>query len=378
MKSKLKPLYILGTVLMTAFLFVILFPAFRSQAGTLGDTYLYLSRIKANLDGSGDNDVEMILAITPSQSFNEADNIEILIAFPMDDDTDWCRTAGALTVTGVASAPPDVTGQHEITAALPTEALETLTANCSQGDGSTTVDTITITKVGDLVSTETYGVELSNNVGALGTSSTTGSKTITAQVSDDNNLDSKAFGVYLISEDTVEIEATVSDAPTIGCALVTDKVDLGTLYPNGALVEVTSTDQITTSSTGSGYYWAAYGEGDGTDGGLYTTSGAGYLIESRTDVGEETIVGISSGGSEGFGITLTQPSGSTVPSDFATGTPGQYGAIGSGTSHARLILYRTSSTASQSASVNYGARAGASAVAGTYTEYITYVCGGYY
>jgi len=320
----------------------------------------------------------MVLAITPSQSFNEADNIEIQIAFPMADNADWCRTAGALTVTGVATAPPDVTGEHEITAALPTEAAKTLTATCSQGDGSTTVDTIIITKVGDLVSTETYGVELSNDVGVLGTSSSTGSKTITAQVSDDSNLDSKAFGVYLISDDTVEIEATVSDAPTISCTLDTTKINIGTLYPNGALVEVTSTDQISTSATGSGYYWAAYGEGDGTDGGLHTTSGAGYLIESRTDAGEETFVDISTGGSEGFGITLTQPSGSIVPADFATGTPGQYGAIGSGTSHARLILYRTSSTASQNASVNYGARAGASAETGTYTEYITYVCGGYY
>lgn len=378
MRNKLRPLYIFGTVLLTGFFFILVFPAFKSQGAALGETYLFLSRIKANLNGSGNNDVEMILAFEPSQAFNEDDDIEVTITFPMADNTDWCRSAGALTVAGVASAPPDITGGVEIDAALPTEAEGTLTATCSQGNGTTTVDTITITQVGDLVNTNTYGVKLTNDVGVLGTSSTSGSKTITAQVVDDNNLDSKAFGVYLISEDTVEIEATVSDAPTIGCTLDTTKIDLGALYPNGAMVEVTSTDQISTSATGSGYYWAAYGEGDGTDGGLYTTSGAGYVIESRTQSGGETTVDISAGGSEGFGITLTQPAGATVPTDFATGTPGQYGAIGSGASEARLILYRSSATATQDASVNYGARAGATAVAGTYTEYITYVCGGYY
>jgi hypothetical protein len=378
MKNKLRPPYILGTVLLTAFFFILLFPAFKSEAGTLGETYLFLSRIKANLNGTGVNDVEMILAFEPSQAFYEADNIVVTIAFPMADNTNWCRTAGALTVAGVTSAPPDITGGVEIDAELPTETLGTLTANCSQGNGTTTVDTITITQVGDLVSTNTYGVKLTNNVGILGTSATSGSKTITAQVSDANNLDSKAFGVYLIAEDTVEIEATVSDAPTIGCTLDTTKVNLGTLYPNGALVEVTSTNQISTSATGSGYYWAAYGKGNGTDGGLYTTSGAGYTITSQTAGGSETTINISAGGSEGFGITLTQPTGSTVPADFATGTPGQYGAIGSGASTARLILYRSSATATQNASVNYGARAGSTAVAGTYTEFITYVCGGYY
>jgi hypothetical protein len=378
MKNKLKPLYILGTVVLTGFFFILLFPAFKSQGASLGETYLFLSRIKANLDGTGANDVEMILAFQPSQNFYEADNIVVTISFPMADNTTWCRTAGALTVAGVASAPPDITGGVEIDAALPTEALGTLTATCSQGDGITTVDTITITKVGNLVNTNTYGVKLTNNVGILGTSASSGSKTVTAQVSDANNLDSKAFGVYLIAEDTVEVEATVSDAPTIGCTLDTTKITLGTLYPNGAMVEVSSTDQISTSATGSGYYWAAYGEGDGTDGGLYTTSGTGYVIPSRTQAGGETTVDISAGGSEGFGITLTQPLGAVVPSDFATGTPGQYGAIGSGASEARLILYRSSSTATQNSTVNYGARAGASAVAGIYTEYITYVCGGYY
>jgi hypothetical protein len=371
MRKHNKAIPILATILLTALFFFVLSPVFKSQAGTLGNTYLYLSRIQSNLAGTTGQEVEIILAFTPSQSFYLADAARVDIFFPMADNAQWCRTAGSLTVAGVTSAPPDVTGGHDITAALP----GTLTATCSQGNGTTTVDTISITGVGDLVNTSTYGVKVSNGTlaGVLGTSATSGSRTVTVQVSDNNNLDSKSFGVYLIADDTVEVTATVAAAPTVTCALSPVTVSLGTLYPGGGLIEVLSTNQITTSSTNSGYYWAAYGKGNGTNAGLY--SGA-YLIQSGTGTGT---VNISAGGSEGFGITLTQPTGATVPTDFLTGTPGVYGSLGANSTGARLILYKASETSpAQSASVYYGARAGSSAPSGTYTEYLTYVCGGYY
>lgn len=372
MKKHNKVIPILVTILITALFFFVLSPVFKSQAGSLGNTYLFLSRIQTNLAGTTGEEVEMILAFTPSQSFFLADSARVDIFFPMADNAKWCRTGGSLTVTGVTSGAPDVTGGHDITAALPGISL---VATCSQGNGTTTVDTISITGVGDLVNTQTYGVKISNGslAGVLGTSATSGSRTIAVQVSDNNNLDSKAFGVYLLADDTVEVTATVAAAPTVTCTLSPVTVSLGTLYPGGGLVEVLSSDQISTSSTNSGYYWAAYGKGNGTNAGLWSGT---KLIQSGTGTGT---VDISAGGSEGFGIALTQPDLATVTTDFLKGTPGVYGSLGANPSGARLILYKASETSpAQSASVYYGARAGSSAPSGTYTEYLTYVCGGYY
>jgi hypothetical protein len=370
MRKHNKAIPILVTTFITALFFFVLSPVFKSQAGTLGSTYLFLSRIQTNLAGTTGQEVEMILAFTPSQSFYLADSARVDIFFPMADNAQWCRTAGSLTVSGVTSGAPDITG-HEITAALP----GTLSATCSQGNGTTTVDTITITGVGDLVNTSTYGVKVSNGslAGVLGTSATSGSRTIAVQVSDNNNLDSKAFGVYLLADDTVEVTATVAAAPTVTCTISPVTVSLGTLYPGGGLVEVLSSNQITTSSTNSGYYWAAYGKGNGTNAGLYSGT---YLISSGTGTGT---VNISAGGSEGFGIALTSEATATVTTDFQKVTPGVYGSLGANSTGARLILYKADETSpSQSASVYYGARAGSTAPSGTYTEYLTYVCGGYY
>lgn len=374
MKKHNKAIPILVTIFATVVFFFVLSPVFRSQAGALTESYLYLSRIQTNLNGASPNDIEMVLAFQPSQAFYLADSARVDIFFPMADNAQWCRTAGSLTVTGVTSAAPDTPGAIEITAALPGT---TLVAACTQGNGTTTVDTISITGVGDLVNTATYGVKLVNEAlgGVLGTATTAGSRTVTVQVSDANNLDSSAFGVYLIADDTVEVTATVAAAPTVTCSLSPVTVAIGTLYPGGGLVEVLSSNQLTTSSTNSGYYWATYGKGNGTNAGLYY-SGGPYLIQSGTGTGT---VNITAGGSEGFGIKLTQPTGATVTTDFVTGTPGVYGSLGATPAGARLILYKaTETTPSQSASVYYGARAGSGALSGSYIEYITYVCGGYY
>jgi hypothetical protein len=349
----------------------------------LGDTYLYLSRIKADLDGIGDNEVEMVLAITPSQAFYEANTIKIEIQFPMGtaDAGKWCRTAGTtgLTVTGQASAPPDVSGGHQITSALPAGA-EGLAATCTQGDGSNTVDTITIIQIGDLTSGTTYGVKLSNGAGTLGTSSITPSpatakKTVTVQLSDANNLDSTAFSVYLITEDTVTVTATVAPAPTVTCTINPTTIDIGTLYSGGALVTAVASDQITTSSSNGGYYWAVYGLGDGTDAGLYNSAESPYYLLNSSD----TTVDLTGANSKGFGLTVSPPDGATVAADFQEITPGVFGGIKANASGAKLLMYKETTTDSEhSASITYGARADSGALPGSYTEFVTYVCGGYY
>jgi len=371
MKIKTKPISIITTLLIASLFFVFLFPSFKSEGGTLTETYLYLSRIKANLDGSAGNEVEMILAFAPSQAFSSPTTVEIY--FPPGaanaDVTKWCRTVGSLTATGVASGSPDLAGTADIDFVLP----GTLSATCAQGSGGSG-DSITITGVNALTAGETYGVKLENSTGALGTATIAGTNTIAVQVSDGSNSDGIAFGVYLIGEDTVEVSAQVSAAPSVDCTLTPTTVSMGVLYPGGVILTESVADQIQTGSTGYGYYWAAYGLGNGTDtAGLYY-SGGPYLIESSS-----TVVDLSGGNSEGFGITVEPPTGATVPSDFQTGTSGQFGGLEFGTDGARLILYRDSAAGSvENADVNYGARASTLALGGTYYEYVTYVCGGYY
>lgn len=366
MRKNIKPVSIVLTLLITAFLFVLVFPTFKTQAADLTNVFLYLSRIKVNLAGTAGNTVEMVLVFTPTGSFASGGTVEI--SFPPGaasaDVGKWCRTAGALTVAGVTSSPAD-TGTYT---ALP--GAPTLTAACAQGTGGAG-DIITISAVGALTAATKYGVKLTNSTGILGTSASTGSKTVVVQVEQGSSLEAKAFGVYIITEDTVEVEATVSAAPTVECTLNTAKVTMPVLYPGGIISQTTVTNQITTTSPTTGYYWAAYGKGNGTAAGLYYAAGPDLIASSATTVD------ISGANSEGFGINIGNTTG-TVPANFQTGTAGRYGGIVFGPAGAKLILYKTAAATAETADVTYGARADSAATAGTYTEFITYVCGGYY
>ena len=338
---------------------------FSSQAASLTAVYIYMNRIQANLSTG----IVYILAVAPNSNISTGGTLKI--EFPQTQDTTWCKTAGSMTVTGVAagvSAADQTTGNWDIDAALP----GTLVGNCSQG-GATTSDTITITGLTALTAGTTYGVQISGNVGVLGTNSTVGQHDITVTVSQGATIDSKTFKISLVSNDSVVVSATVSESPSVNCVIGSNTVNLGTLYPGGAFAVGSHT--ISTTAT-SGYYWAAYGTGNGsTDAGLYYAGGP-YLIASTGS----TTVDLNPANSEGFGIVLTQPGGgSVVPANFLAGTNGVFGSLDRQFSGARMILSKTSAAASaENSTVTYGARASTSATAGAYTETVTFICGGYY
>jgi hypothetical protein len=377
MKSKTK---IVSTLLLTIFsllFYFLFFPSFKSNAGTLPDLYFYMSRIKADLNGGTGQVVEYVVAFEVSQSFSSGGQVEI--TFPISDDSEWCRTAGNLIATGVTASAADLSGTDwDIDSALP-DTGSGLSAACTQGNGSTTVDTITITAVGALSTATTYGVKITNgsSAGVIGTSATTGLRTITVEVSEGTTIDSKAFSVSILTDDQVVVSATVSAAPSVTCQISTNSVSLGTLYPGGSFV--TATHTIGTSSSNAGYYWAAYGQGDGsTDAGLYKVAPSAYLIASTGS----TTIDLTGGNAEGFGMTVSDPDAggsAAVPSNFQTGTLGQFGALDRAAAGARLILYQSDEQAStENATITYGARASSSAVSGSYSETVTFVCGGYY
>ncbi|HQI92749.1 MAG TPA: hypothetical protein PLE98_01955, partial [Candidatus Dojkabacteria bacterium] len=354
-----------------------IFPSFKSNAGALTAVYLYLSRIEANVAGSAET-LEIVLAIDTGQTIPAAGTITLY--FPDADDGMWCRTAGALTVTAVDSSPADETGTNwDIDVALPSSG--TLAATCVKGSGAGTVDTITITNVGALTAGTTYGVKLANGstAGVIGTDDTAGEHEITVEAKSGATIDSSTFKVYLITNDTVVVSATVSSVPSVNCSISSNTVNLGSLYPGGSYATGTHTITTSTSTTTAGYYWAAYGEGDGsTDAGLYKSTATTDLLAST---GSATIV-LTGVDSEGFGMTLSDPDAAgaaTVVADFSDASAGTFGALDRAPAGAQLILYQNANQSSgESSTVTYGARAASSAQAGSYQESVTFVCGGYY
>jgi len=365
------------SVLVLTICFVLISPVFTSKAGALTAAYLYLSRIQSNINGSSAT-VEYVLAIDTAQTIPSGGTVTI--SFPDGDDAGWCRTAGSLTVAGVSSSTADyATTNWAIDAVMPTSS--SLTAVCAQGAGVSSVDKITISNVGTLTAGTTYGVKITNGsaAGVIGTASAAGEHDVSVEAKNGATIDSSTFGLYLVASDTVVVSATVAAVPSVTCSISTSAVSLGSLYPGGSYATVNHTISTTTSTTTSGYYWASYGAGDGsTDAGLYKSTATTYLIAST---GSGTI-GLTGVNAEGFGMTVSDPDAggaATVPADFSDGTAGTFGALDRTVAGAQLILYQNGAQASaENATITYGARAGTSAVAGSYSESVTFVCGGYY
>lgn len=344
--------------------FASFFMHFSSEAATIVSAYVYMNRVQAGLSTG----VEYTIAIRPASNIPTTGTVTI--AFPDAEDGNWCRTAGGLTVAGVTSSTADqASGNWKIASALP----GSLTAACVKASGAGSADTITISGLTALTANTTYGVNIKGSAGILGTGPGVGEKELTITVSSGVTIDSKTLKIYLISNDSVVISATVSQAPTVSCSVSTNTVNLGTLYPGGAFAIGSHT--ISTSAT-SGYYWAAYGQGDGTtDAGLWKGSATTYLIPS----GGSTTVDLNPANAEGFGMTVAPGGGATVPANFSAASSGVFGALDLKLPGARMILYKASAAGSSEVStVTYGAKAGATAEAGNYTETVTFVCGGYY
>lgn len=339
----------------------------RSQAAALVNAYMLLSDIEAGLTTG----VTYVFAMQPSQSFTTP---TLTIDFPVADDGEWCATAGTLTATGVATSAGDANGTgHEIDLVMP----GTMTASCTEGDGTTTGDKITVTGITALTNSNVYGISLVGNTGALGTS-TDGSHLVTVSLTEGANIDTMTFGVQLLTNPDVVVSATVTAAATVTCSLSSNTVALGALYPGGAYVSGNHTITAQTSAGADGYYWAVYGQGDGSsDAGLYNA--APYLIPST---GSGTV---NLNTTEGFGMTVTDPDGAggttaTVEADFATGTPGIYGALDRAYAGAQILTYQqgAAEATGDTATVSYAAKAGGSANTGAYQETVTFLCGGYY
>jgi len=370
--KRLGYLFLIPLVVIT----ILLFPVYESEAATLSAAYMMLSRMKAGLTSTAA--LEIYIALETSNTVPTGGTLTL--EFPDGDDAGWCDTVGSdLTVAAVTSTPADSSGAYDVNLGLP----GSLSAACTQGSGPSSVDTITVTGLTELTATTTYGVKISNGTTAKLGTSTAGQKVVTLTVTQGATSETKSFGINIVADDEVDITATVVDVQTITCSLSGNSVVLGNLYKGGSYVTGTHTVTTSTSSSAGGYYWCAYGKGDqgvtNIDAGLYKSSATAYLIAST---GSSTVV-ISAPGSEGFGMTASDPDAAgdaTVQADFSDATPGTFGALDQGATGAQLFLHQIGNQASssESSTITYGARAGSSAEAGSYSETVTFVCGGYY
>jgi len=361
-------------LLFTSFLFVfsgiILFNQVTKtdvSAATLTSAYTYLSRIKAG-EVTG---VDMVYVLTPSANTDGSDTITV--RFPDSEDGQWCYTGGGSSLT----ISTDMTGYIDVLESV-ISLPGTLTATCTAGSGAGSFDEITITGVNALTSGTTYGFKVIGNAAVLGTATATGDHTITMDLNNGGVIQTFSFGVELISDDQVVVSAEVSDVSTVNCSISSNTLNLGTLFKGGSYVSGSHTFTVSTDASSNGYYVAAWGTGDGTNNaGLYKSTATTHLIAS--DFASNTV---NLGTGEGYGLRVSDPDAggsAAVYADFANGTSSVFGTLGFTTGNAKILFYQNSAeTSGDTSTITHGASAGASAVAGSYEETVTFMCGGFY
>ena len=352
----LKPTFVFWVLFLVAFL---PFLSFRTGASSFGQSYLFFERMNTGVSSG------LIAMFTPVSDFDESETEKVFrIYFPPGDvgNDRWCLQNGmALAVSGVAASPVD-SGDWGIDAVLPGGI--NLQATCYQG-GVGEMDYIEITGIGNLVAGTSYGFEIGEDEAVFKTGWSSGGNLISFQILEGTNQASISFETNLLSDDQVFVEAYVSEANTITCT-VGNNVNLGTLFLGGAYV--TGNHGLSSHSAGSGFYWAVYGEGNGTTPGLTHQTVSSEVLSS---LGDGSVVSLISG--EGFGLVVSNSNLGTIPANYQYTTPGIFGAI-----HIEPRLLLQSEVEGEGAyTITLGTRAGISAMSGPYQEILTYVCGGY-
>ena len=344
---------LLASILCTFFAFVYLSTL---QASGLERAYLFIERMQVDVE------TEMILMFTPNSNFSSEG--ELTLTF-LTDIGEWCLEESSLSVTGVVSSPVDM-GSWSIDVELPTSgSFET---TCIPGDVEEEIyDKIVVENVGGLNSGVSYGIlfERSSN---FTTSSLDGNKKVAIELDDGATQATIEVAINLIEADGVSLSAFVSDLSTISCVISDTNLSFGTLPRDGNYITKQHSLSIETNLV-DGYYWAVFGQGDGTNAGLWKSTLPTSLIPSTGS----TIINLSQ--NYGFGLNVSSASGN-IPDNFDN-VPGIFGAINSGSSNSRLIFYEES-PASSNISITLGARAGVGTEVGEYSETLTYLCGGLY
>lgn len=319
---------------------------------------MFLSRMQVNTA------TDMTVMFTPTNTYNDETEPRVFRIYFPEAEGAWCLQdeTSFTTVEGVGSSPVDQ-GAWEIDEELP----GTLTATCYQGSSGGN-DYIEVTGIDDLTGGTSYGFRIVEQVATFSTGSNSGDNLISFQLEEGDSVENISFGINLLGDDRVIVDVEVLDIDTITCSLSTNTVNLGSLFPGGVYV---TGDMSLNTESGVGFYWAVYGQGDGSDAGLYLDETPGHLLSSE---GADGSVNLVTG--EGFGMLASSDQG-YVPVKYANSTSGIFGSISHGVQGASVFLYGDIPTGVVNTSITYGARAGIESISGSYEETLTYVCGGY-
>ena len=329
---------------------------FNVQASNLERAYISFERMQIDVE------TEMTLMFSPSTNFSSG--AELTLNF-LTDIGEWCLSESSMTVLGVDSSHVDM-GSWSIDTELPT--TSSFQATCVPGDVEGEIyDKIIVENIGELDSEVSYGL-LFEKTPSFTTSSLAGDKKVLIEVNDGETQGAIEVVVNLIEADGVDLSAFVSDLSTISCTISDTNISFGTLPRDGTYVTGQHSLSVE-SSLVTGYYWAVFGQGDGTNAGLWKSTLPTSLIPSTGS----TTINLSQ--NHGFGINVNSASGN-IPNDFDN-VSGVFGAINSGSINSRLIFYEESS-ASSNVNIILGARAGLANEVGEYSETLTYLCGGLY
>lgn len=246
-------------------------------AATLTTPRMYMNRQIANRTTGQ----EFEIFFTPATNVSGgAGANEVRIIFPDGDDTEWCRTAGSLTVTGVANPA----GATESATSLP----GTLAGTCAQGSGSgaaeSNADRLLITGVDNLTASTKYGLKVVANTAALGTATpAANSIKVTVKTRDNSTeIDSGTLAVSLISDDQVLVTAVVD--VTLSVSLDTNSINLGTLSTSnvnqGGVVST-----ISTSAAGGYISLVKYGATLTSGGNTIADTTGGTIVAGTSEYG---------------------------------------------------------------------------------------------
>lgn len=328
----------------------------QAKASNLKEGYIFLGNMGAN------KETEIVLLLTPSTDFNSPVEERILkISFP-GEKGDWCQVDNAeLEVVGIESSPIDL-DDWLIEAPFP----GTLSARCLQ---NTSGDFIEIKGIDYLSANVKYGLQINKSSDFSLTSS--GTYSVPIVLLEGINQQLKNMMISVSDSSSISVVANILDISTITCTLSHSSLSFGTLPKDGNYVTVQHTAR-TSARDLDGYYWAVFGQGDGTEAGLWKSTPPESLIPSS---GDKTI---NLSLERGFGLVVSSPQGNVRP-DFANTTPGEFGTINSGQNKARLMFtYLNPVQNPLVQTITLGARAGVTSEPGVYSERLTYICGGFY
>lgn len=227
-------------------------------------------------------------------SGNAAIEGRLLVSFPLNENGTWCRVPGG-DINVVPSTVDAATG-------LP----GTLAASCTQGNGTSTYDTITLTGLTDLSANTKYGFTVSDGTTAkLGTPSNGANHLIVVKTQTNStvDIDSGSAGVALLPNDTISISAIVPSAvpPDNLPATVTFQ---GYAYPNASIRILKDGVQVATGTAGSN---AAFSVVATSLPGSYTFSVIGQDLFGRDGELTNVALTLTSGGSVSISNMMLSP-----------------------------------------------------------------------